>query len=147
MLKENLKMLRAIKGVSQEAVAEAVGVSRQAYAKWESGESVPDIEKAMLIAKYYDVNLDELMLKREEVSGRKLSPAPRGKHIWGVVTLSERGQIVIPAEARELFSLKSGSRLVVLGDENEGIALVPAEVFEKRLDFIRGHLGAFGGEQ
>ena len=45
MFKDNLAMLRRANNLSQEEVAEKVNVSRQAYAKWERGESVPDIEK------------------------------------------------------------------------------------------------------
>ena len=56
-----------------------------------------------------------------------------GKHMWGVVTVNDRRQIVIPKEARETFGLVNGSRLVVLGDDNEGIALVKAEQFEEKL--------------
>ena len=45
MLSENLVMLRNLKGLTQEQVAEVVEISRQSYAKWEQGETVPDIEK------------------------------------------------------------------------------------------------------
>ena len=45
MLKDNIAMLRHINGYSQEEVAEKIGISRQAYAKWEKGESVPDVER------------------------------------------------------------------------------------------------------
>ena len=58
-----------------------------------------------------------------------IPPAPKGKNIWGVVTVGERGQIVIPKAARDKFGLKGGDRLVVVSDEN-GIALVPSEFFE-----------------
>lgn len=44
MLSENLVMLRNLKGLTQEQVAEVVEISRQSYAKWEQGETVPDIE-------------------------------------------------------------------------------------------------------
>ena len=44
MLKENLVILRNIHGYSQEEIAEKINISRQAYAKWESGATVPDIE-------------------------------------------------------------------------------------------------------
>ena len=50
MLKENLVILRNIHGYSQEEIAEKINISRQAYAKWESGETVPDIEKCSLLA-------------------------------------------------------------------------------------------------
>ena len=43
MFKENISMLRNINGYSQEEVAEKIGISRQAYAKWEKGETVPDV--------------------------------------------------------------------------------------------------------
>ena len=52
MLKDNLIMLRNLRGYSQETIAEKIGISRQAYAKWESGATVPDIEKASLLAKW-----------------------------------------------------------------------------------------------
>lgn len=46
-----------------------------------------------------------------------LTPAPKGKHIFGSVTVSERGQIVIPKQARDLFAIKGGDRLILLVDE------------------------------
>lgn len=49
------------------------------------------------------------------------------------MTLGARGQIVIPKAARETFDLKEGDRLIVLGDEGEGIALVKAEDFEQKM--------------
>ena len=45
VLKENLIILRNIHGYSQEEIAEKIGISRQAYAKWENGSTIPDIEK------------------------------------------------------------------------------------------------------
>ena len=46
VLAENLVMLRNVKGMTQEQVAEVIGISRQSYAKWEQGETMPDIENA-----------------------------------------------------------------------------------------------------
>ena len=43
---------------------------------------------------------------------------PKGKHIFGTATLGERGQIVLPKKARELFDLKSGDTFIVLADES-----------------------------
>ena len=132
MLKENLIMLRKLNGYSQEQIAEKIGISRQAYAKWESGATIPDIDRAALLARVYGVSLDSLM-KTERVEGLgMLPPAPRGKNIWGSVALGDRGQLVIPKAAREKFSLKAGDRLIVASDEN-GIALIPAESFEKKM--------------
>ena len=132
MLKENLIMLRNIHGYSQEKIAEKINISRQAYSKWETGATVPDIEKCSLLASVYGVTIDSLM-KSETAEGiGAIPPAPRGKSIWGSVTVSDRGQIVIPKGAREKFGLEEGKRLIVLGDE-EGIALISAERFEEKM--------------
>lgn len=133
MLKDNLIMLRNINGFSQEEIAEKINISRQAYAKWESGATVPDIEKSKRLADVYGVTIDSLM-KTETVDGKTtIPPAPKGRNIWGSVIINERGQLVIPKAARERFALTGGQRLIVLSDDQEGIALVPAEIFETRM--------------
>ena len=66
---------------------------------------------------------------------------PKGKHIFGTVKVGERGQIVIPKEARELFDINPGDTLLVLGDEEQGIAVVKADVAVK---ILKG-LGHFKG--
>ncbi|WP_416390183.1 AbrB/MazE/SpoVT family DNA-binding domain-containing protein [Terrisporobacter petrolearius] len=48
----------------------------------------------------------------------------KGKYFFGSVTVGERGQIVIPKEARKLFDINTGDKLLVLGDEEKGIAIV-----------------------
>ena len=133
MLAENLMILRNIKGMSQEQIAEVIGISRQSYAKWEQGETIPDIEKCDRLAKYYGITIDALLHQDNTVGTTRIAPAPVGKHLWGTVTIGSRGQIVIPKAARDIFDLKSGDRLIVLGDEKEGIALVKAEDFEEKM--------------
>ena len=128
MLKDNLAMLRNIHGFSQEAIAEKIGISRQAYAKWETGATIPDIEKCRLLAEVYGTTIDSL-IRTEPVDGVGMTlPAPKGKNIWGSVSVNDRGQIVIPKGARDLFGLTGGQRLIVLTDEH-GIALIPDEAF------------------
>ena len=56
---------------------------------------------------------------------------PKGKHIFGTVKVGERGQIVIPIEAREIFDINPGDSLLVLGDEEQGIAIVKADVMKE----------------
>ena len=93
---------------------------------------MPDIEKCSLLAAVYGVTIDSL-IKTETADGiGMIPPAPKGKNIWGSVTVSDRGQIVIPKDARDKFGLTSGTRLIVLSDE-EGIALIPAERFERSM--------------
>ena len=133
MLADNLVMLRNLKGMTQEQVAEVAGVSRQSYAKWEQGETVPDIEKCDRLAKLYGISIDALNHQDNAVGHTRIAPAPVGKHLWGMVTLGSTGQFVIPNAARETFDLKEGDSLVVLGDEAEGIALVKSTDFETRM--------------
>ena len=52
----------------------------------------------------------------------------RGKHIYGTVKVGERGQIVIPKEAREQFNIKPGDSLIVLGRGKRGIALIKTDI-------------------
>ena len=62
-----------------------------------------------------------------------IPPAPKGKNIWGSISINERGQLVIPKGVREKFGLTSCQRLIVLTDDKEGIALIPSEIFEANL--------------
>ena len=133
MLAENLALLRNIRGMTQEEVAEVIGISRQSYSKWEQGETIPDIEKCDRLAKFYGVSIDALVHQDKEVGKARAAPAPVGKHLWGTVAMGAKGQIVIPKAARDTFRLSEGDRLVVLGDEEQGIALIKAEAFEERM--------------
>ena len=133
MLKDNLVMLRNTLGLSQEEVAERIGISRQAYAKWEKGETIPDVEKCNTLAKIYGVTVDGLLNFEPVIGVETVTPGPAGKHIFGTVTMNEKGQIVIPKLAREVMKLSSGERLIILGDEKEGLALVKTEDFERNL--------------
>lgn len=135
MLKDNLVMLRNLHGFSQEELAEKIGISRQAYAKWERGATLPDVEKCSQLAKVYGTTVDSLLKTKTAEGIGMVPPAPEGKYIWGSVTINERGQLVIPKGARDRFGLTGGQRLIVLGDE-DGIALVPAKDFEAKMQAI-----------
>ncbi len=133
MFCDNLIFLRGIKGLTQEQVADAIGISRQSYSKWEQGETYPDIDKCDKLARLYGVSIDSLVHQDDKIGHTRLAPAPVGKHLWGTVTIGSKGQIVIPKVARDTFGFVEGDRLVVLGDDKEGIALVKAETFEQRI--------------
>jgi len=132
LIGDNIKFYRKKNQLTQDDIAEACNVTRQAVSKWENGETIPDIEKCDRLASFYGIKLDALMHYDEKVGNTKMAPPPEGKFLWGTVKLGNRGQIVIPKEAREKYGLQEGSRLVVLGDE-EGIALIQAEKFESQL--------------
>ena len=131
MISENLFTLRKTQKLSQEQVAEAVGVSRQAVAKWENGEAVPDLTNAAALAKLFDVTLDELV-EYDSAESCGVPIVPGGKYMFGTVTVGEKGQIVIPAKARKIFRIHPGDSLVVLGDITQGLALIDAQVFLDR---------------
>lgn len=54
---------------------------------------------------------------------------PKGKYAW-TATVGEKGQIVIPKQARELFGIEPGDTLLILGDEKQGLAIPNKEMFE-----------------
>ena len=118
-----LRRFRKERGMSQEDVAERLGVSRQAVAKWERGESLPDIESCVALADLYETTVDLLVrgLGREENT-------EDGKHVFGISRLNDKGQISLPAACRRVFGLNPGDSVLILGDENRGIALVKIEL-------------------
>ena len=123
MFKDNLVELRKIHEMSQEELADKIGVSRQTLSKYETGESLPDIEKCKLIADAFGVSIDDL-LNYEPQENMGLAVPPKGKHIFGIVKVGDKGQIVLPAKARKIFDINPGDRMLVLGDEGQGLAII-----------------------
>lgn len=81
-LSENLKRIRKDNNLSQEQLAEKLGVSRQAVSKWESGQSYPEMDKVLLICKLFNYNLDELMNENiKEVDETKQSKININKYV------------------------------------------------------------------
>lgn len=60
--------------------------------------------------------------------GKHLLGRARGRHIFGTAKVGERGQIVIPKDAREVFGIRPGDTLLILGDEENGILVTKPEV-------------------
>ena len=126
MFAENLMELRKAHAMSQEELAEKIGVSRQTLSKYETGESLPDIEKCKALADVFGITVDDL-ISYEKSTGMGLGIPPKGKHVFGLVKVGEKGQVVIPAKARTIFRIKPGDNLIVIGDESQGIALIKEE--------------------
>lgn len=124
----NLRALRIRERYSMEDVAEIIGVSRQAVAKWETGESLPDIEKCVKLSKLYKVTLDALVSKSIENMIAE-GNADEGKHCFGIVRVGDNGEITLPQKTMEVFGIKKGENVLILGDEKRGIAIVKCEGF------------------
>lgn len=69
---------------------------------------------------------------------------PKGKNAW-TVKIGEKGQFVIPKEARDMLGIKPGDTIIVLGDEERGIAIPPKAVMNRYISKIFGEIAM--GEQ
>ena len=136
MFKDNLVQMRKVLQLTQEDIAEKLGVTRQSVAKWEAGESIPDLDKCKQLADIFGVSLDDLA-NYEPEDNLGLGVPPKGKHLFGLVTVGDKGQIVIPAKARKIFEISTGDQLVVLGDEGQGLALVKASNFLSLANIVK----------
>jgi AbrB family looped-hinge helix DNA binding protein len=70
--------------------------------------------------------------------------APEGKKFYGSITVSERGQIVIPAEARKDFNIKTGDKLLVFGDLEQGLGITTFEIMQKNMQGTAGFFQEVG---
>ena len=122
--------------MSQDELAEQINVSRQTLSKYETGESLPDIEKCKKLADVFGVTVDDLISYDKEKS-LGLGVPPMGKHVFGMVKVGDKGQIVIPAKARKIFDIKPGDNLLVLGDEGQGLAIMKEQGLLDMLKAIR----------
>ena len=84
---EKLKTLRRQHGLTQEQLAEKLGVSRQALSKWESDASIPDTENIIRLARLFDVTTDHLLLDAPLASAVPLAPKRRLLRIIGWCTV------------------------------------------------------------
>ena len=121
-ISENLKVLRIRSGRTLENVAEIIDVSRQTVSKWESGESYPDIEKCVKLSRLYNVSLDALVNKSIRELVRE--GADRNRYVFGVTKLNGDRMIKLPERAVELFEIGENDILLVVGDKEQGMAIV-----------------------
>ena len=71
---------------------------------------------------------------------------PKGKYVW-TATVGEKGQIVIPKQARDIFGIKPGDTIILLGDEKRGIAIPPDGAFNHLLENTFGSDDQDGDEE
>ena len=78
------------------------------------------------------ISMKNMKCGEEDLVSDLIAPREeKTKHLFGSVKVGERGQIVIPKEAREIFDIKQGDILLVLGDTERGIALVKADALKE----------------
>ncbi len=125
MIGKRLKKLRKEKNFSLEYVAERIDVSRQTIAKWEAGETLPDVVKCKKLMDLYESSLDELTLsERERRIGEGELAAQTGKYVFGIVKVGEGGLMPIPQKARKVLHIQKGDQLLVLGNPEHGMTVV-----------------------
>jgi len=115
---DRIQSLRKIKGVSQEELADKIGVTRQAVSKWESEQSTPDIEKVILLSDYFGVTTDYLLKGIESVDNSKAKKniAP----IFNIVatTLNVIGNVMacfLWSETQKTGAIVAGMIFIILG--------------------------------
>lgn len=112
-----IQHLRKSKGISQEELADAIGVSRQAVSKWESGQNAPDIEKIILLSGYFETTTDYLL--------KGVEPAKEAQSKWNALLFSTAGTIlnaiglvaavIIWVERQMAYAVGVGLILMLLG--------------------------------
>ncbi len=74
-------------------------------------------------------------------AGKHVLARNRGRHVFGTAKVGERGQIVIPKEARALYQIKPGDVLLILGDEENGMIVTKPEVLSSLASRILDQIG------
>lgn len=106
-LPEKLYTLRKKSGLSQEQLAEALNVSRQAISKWEGGKSYPDIHSLLLLSALFDVSLDQLIkgdleTMKQEVNAADVKAMNRDAIIFSILLAAT---IILPVPLLKWFGL------------------------------------------
>lgn len=78
-----------------------------------------------MMADIFGVTVDDLVsYEKTDEENMGLNVPPKGKHVFGMVKVGDKGQIVIPSKARKIFDIHPGDNLIILGDEGQGIAII-----------------------
>lgn len=132
MIGSNLRMLRSNSRYTLEDVAEIIGVSRQTIAKWESGETYPDIENCVKLSALFKISLDAMV--KEPVQLLAEEPNDKGQYMFGIVKIGEDGSLPLPEKAKQLMEILPGDRMLLIGDKDQGIAMMKCDGINDYLD-------------
>lgn len=108
-LAEKILSLRTARGMSQDDLAEKLEISRQSVSKWETGQSIPDLDKIIRLADLFGVSVDELVREGE----RPQPPEPPQPQV--VYVERERKQELSPVQKLGIIMEASGAALAVIG--------------------------------
>lgn len=125
---DNLRILRHEKGYTLEALAEIISVSRQTVAKWEAGDSYPDLVNSTKLAALYKITLDELVnapMKEMLASDYDM----KDDKICGITEVADDNSIVLPQEIMDMFSMHPREKVLLLADKSQGIAILKCSMF------------------
>jgi transcriptional regulator with XRE-family HTH domain len=108
--KDKMLQIRKERGLTQEGFAEALGVSRQAIAKWESGISYPDVEKLITISNLYQVSIDNLLKPEIDDCNSFIPKNSRALSEQEIVFLCEAKRECYAGEGNKVDSSRPGSQ-------------------------------------
>lgn len=130
---DRIQFLRKSKGISQEELADKIGVSRQAVSKWESEQSIPDIEKIIRMSDFFDVTTDYLLKGIEPIPDKPIMKIGRpNASIFSIVgTAFNMIGVVISAmvwyEEQNVAASFVGILLLIIGCMIYGIGMIVAD--------------------
>ena len=107
--------------MTQEELAEKMNVSRQTVAKWEAGDSIPDIAKCSVLASIFNLYLDDIadmFIDRDD----ERSMHPKNQYFLGISKIENR-TVVLPENAMKMYGFKEGDVLLILGNSSQSISL------------------------
>lgn len=94
-ISDRIQALRRSKGVTQEQLADAVGVSRQAVSKWEAEQAAPDLERIVAIAEFFDVTTDYLLRGIEPAPPAQKRPPASARTMCIIATALDAAGVII----------------------------------------------------
>lgn len=131
---DRIQSLRKAKGISQEELADRIGVSRQAVSKWESEQSIPEIDKVMLLSDYFEVTTDYLLKGIETATQVDESKANANIFVIVSTVLNFIGLIVASAiwyEQQNAIAVVVGLVFMALGCMVFGVGVLGSAALTK----------------
>ena len=109
--------LRKVRGISQEELADKIGVSRQAVSKWESEQSVPELDKIVLLSNFFDVTTDYLLkgIEENKKNDKQVTPYIFNAVATALNFLGLAMSVFIWSATREVVAIIIGFVFIILG--------------------------------